>query len=151
MAVEKINKANALIKIELSNELIDAQKEKVAKHFAKNVKVDGFRKGKVPVAIVKKLYAQDIEKQAIDELIKQEYEEGLSELGIKDDDIVGEPIFSKFDRGENTTQIEIKLSLKPDIEIEGYEDIIPEVTLPEITQEEIEAKILEALSAKEAV
>jgi trigger factor len=148
MAVEKINQANALIKIELDNSIIDAQKEKVAKRLSKQVKVDGFRKGKVPVAIVKKMYAETIDKEAVDELIKDEYQEALKELGIKQEDIVGEPIFTKFDRGEEKTEIEIKLSLKPEVNIEGYEDLIPEVALPEISDEEVEEKIKEY--AKEA-
>jgi trigger factor len=148
MTVEKINQANALIKIELDNSIIDAQKTQVAKRFSKQVKVDGFRKGKVPVAIVKKLYGKEIEKEAIDELIKDEYQEALKELGIKQEDIVGEPIFNKFDKGEEKTEIEIKLSLKPEVIIEGYEDLIPEVELPKITDEEVETKIAEY--AKEA-
>ena len=143
MAVEKINEANAVIKIEVDNSAIDAKKDQVAKKFAKQVKVDGFRKGKVPVAVVKKMYKDAIEKEAIDELIKEEYEEGLKLLDIKQDDIVGEPIFTKFDRGEEKTEIEIKISLQPKVEIEGYEEVIPEVELPTISEEEIEAKINE--------
>ena len=148
MSVEKINKANAVIKIELDNSIIDSQKEKVAKRLSKQVKVDGFRKGKVPVAIVKKMYAETIEKEAVDELIKKEYEEALKELEIKQDDIIGEPIFTKFDRGEEKTEIEIKLSLKPEVVIENYEELIPEIELPKVTDEEIEEKIKEY--AKEA-
>jgi len=152
MSVERINKANAVIKIELDNSIIDSQKEKVAKKLAKQVKVDGFRKGKVPVAIVKKMYAETIEKEAVDELIKKEYEEALKELGIKQEDIIGEPIFTKFDRGEEKTEIEIKLSLKPEVNIENYEDLIPEVELPKVTDEEIEEKIKEyAKQASEPV
>ena len=143
MAVEKINEANAVIKIEVDNSAIDTKKDQVAKKFAKQVKVDGFRKGKVPVAVVKKMYKDAIEKEAIDELIKEEYEEGLKLLDIKQDDIVGEPIFTKFDRGEEKTEIEIKISLQPKVEIEGYEEVIPEVELPTISDEEIDAKINE--------
>jgi len=148
MRAERINQANALIKIELDNSIIDAQKEKVAKRLSKQVKVDGFRKGKVPVAIVKKMYGETIEKEAIDELIKKEYQEALKELGIKQEDIIGEPIFTKFDRGEEKTEIEIKLSLKPEVVIENYEKLIPEVELPKISDEEVEEKIKEY--AKEA-
>jgi len=148
MAVERINKANAVIKIELDNSIIEKQKEKVAKKLSKQVKVDGFRKGKVPVAIVKKMYGETIEKEAIDELIKDEYQAALKELGIKQEDIVGEPIFTKFDKGDDKTEIEIKLSLKPEVVIEDYEKLIPEVELPKISDEEVEEKIKEY--AKEA-
>ena len=143
MTTEKLNEANALIKIEVSNDIIDAKKEKVAKKFAKQVKVDGFRKGKVPVTVVKKMYAKEIEKEAIDELIKEEYEAGLKELGIEPTEVIADPIFTKFDKGEEKTEIEIKVSLQPKVNIEGYEDAIPEVELPKITDEDVEAKINE--------
>jgi len=152
MSVEKINKANAVIKIELDNSVINTQKEKVAKRLSKQVKVDGFRKGKVPVAIVKKMYAETIDKEAVDELIQDEYQAGLKELNIKQDDIVGEPIFTKFDKGEEKTEIEIKLSLKPEVVIEQYEDLIPEVELPKISKKDVKAKIKEyAKQASEPV
>jgi len=148
MTTERINKANAVVKIELDNSIIDSQKEKVAKRLSKQVKVDGFRKGKVPVAIVKKMYAETIDKESIDELIRDEYQEALKELEIKQEDIVGEPIFTKFDKGEEKTEIEIKLSVNPAVIIEGYEEIIPEVELPKISDEEVDTKIAEY--AKEA-
>jgi trigger factor len=152
MATERINQANALIKIELDNSIIDEEKEKVAKKLAKQVKVDGFRKGKVPVTVVKKLYSKQIEDEAINNLIAKEYEEGLEELGIKKEAIVGEPIFNKFERGEEKTEIEIKLSLKPEVVIENYEELIPEITIPEVTEEEIDTKIADyAKQASEPV
>ena len=143
MKTEQLNSANALIKIKLDNSVIDAKKEVVAKKIARQAKVDGFRKGKVPLAVVKKMYAESIEKEAIDELIKEEYEAGLKELNISQDDIIGEPIFTKFDKGDEKTKVHIKLSLKPKVEIEGYEDVIPEVKLPKISKKEIEEKIAE--------
>ena len=152
MTTEKINNANSLIKIELGNDVIDAKKEKVAKRMAKQVKVDGFRKGKVPVAIVKKMYGEAIEKEAIDELIKDEYNEGLKELKIDANAIVGEPIFTKFERGEEKTEIEIKVSTKPEVNVDGYEEVIPEVELPKITDEEVTKKIEEyAINVAEPV
>ena len=143
MKTEQLNSANALIKIKLDNSVIDERKRVVAKRIAKNAKVDGFRKGKVPLAIVEKIYKETIDKEAVDELIKEEYEAGVKELNIKEDDIVGEPVFTKFERGENKLKAHIKLSLKPKVEIEGYEELIPEVELPKISAEEIEEKIAE--------
>jgi len=143
MAVEKLNEANAVIKIEVSNDLIDAKKEKVAKQIAKTAEIKGFRKGKAPLAIVKKMYEKQIEDEAINSLIQEEYEEALKELGIKKEDIIGEPVFTKFERGDEKTEIEIKISLKPDVKIEGYEEIIPEIELPQISEEDVENKIKE--------
>jgi trigger factor len=89
------------------------------------------------------MYEKQIEDEAINSLIQEEYEEALKELGVKKEDIIGEPVFTKFERGDEKTEIEIKISLKPDVKIEGYEEIIPEIELPQISKEDVENKIKE--------
>jgi len=143
VTTKKIDDANVLVTAKIAKSDLEEKITKLAKEAGKQLKVDGFRKGKVPLAVVKKMYAESIVKEAIDELIKEEYEAGLKELNISQDDIIGEPIFTKFEKGDEKTKIHIKLSLKPKVEIEGYEDVIPEVKLPKISKKEIEEKIAE--------
>ena len=54
VTVEKIDEANILVKGTIENSLIEESVNKLAKQAGKEIKVDGFRKGKVPVAIIKK-------------------------------------------------------------------------------------------------
>lgn len=49
----KTNSANAQIEAEIPRTIIDANIEKIAKNLTKTASVQGFRKGKVPVAVVK--------------------------------------------------------------------------------------------------
>ncbi|NPA55517.1 MAG: trigger factor [Epsilonproteobacteria bacterium] len=139
--VEKIDTANFIIKAKISKDDIAKQKEKVAKKLAKQVKVDGFRKGKTPIAIVKKMYANEIEKEAIDELVAKEFESGLKELNISRSQLAGEPIFTKFEQSDDGVDLEIQISINPTVEITDYEDAIPEVNKPQVTPEEIDDKI----------
>ena len=50
----KIDSANAEITATISMDEVNANIEKIAKQLSKTANVQGFRKGKVPVAIVKK-------------------------------------------------------------------------------------------------
>jgi trigger factor len=143
MQVKKIDSANSTISVSLQKDVIDAQKKKVAKQMSKTIKVDGFRKGKVPVAVIESRFAQNIEEDAINELVRDTYESGLTELNINKDAIIGEPKFSKFDKKENEVEIEIAVATKPEINIEGYEEVIPETKLPEVLEEEVQTKIEE--------
>ena len=58
----KINGANAEIKATISMDEVNANLEKIARELAKTANVQGFRKGKVPVSIIKKQYGGSIAK-----------------------------------------------------------------------------------------
>jgi len=148
MVVEKIDSANSIIKAEIKNQDLEAKKEKVAKDIAKKANIPGFRKGKLSgkalerkIKAVKKLYAQDIEREAINELIKEILDEGMKELNKE---IIAEPEVTKFDRKEDKIEVEIKVYTKPEINIsDDYKECVPEVELPEVTEEEIEKELQE--------
>ena len=65
----KINGANAEISATISMDEVNANIEKIAKQLAKTTSVQGFRKGKVPVAIVKKQYGEKLVQDAINKLM----------------------------------------------------------------------------------
>ena len=63
----KINGANAEISATISMDEVNANIEKIAKQLAKTTSIKGFRKGKVPVAIVKKQFGDKLTKNEEDE------------------------------------------------------------------------------------
>ena len=155
VSVEKIDSANSIIKAHIENQELEAKKDKVARKIAKEANVPGFRKGKLPpkalerkVKAVKKLYSADIEREAINELLKEILDKGIKELGVNE--ILGEPEVIKFDRNENGIDVEIKVYTKPEINIDDeYKECVPEVEVPEVSEEEIE-KELKAIAEQNA-
>jgi len=146
---QKIDSANSIIKATIENQELEVKKDKVARKIAKEANVPGFRKGKLPakalerkVKAVKKLYAQDIEREAISELVRDVLNEGIKELG--DVEVIGEPEVSKFEKKEDKIEVEIKVYTKPEINIgDDYKECVPEVELPEVTEEEIQKELEE--------
>jgi len=153
---QKIDSANSIIKATIENQDLEAKKEQVARKIAKEANVPGFRKGKLPakalerkVKAVKKLYADDIEREAVSELIREVLNEGIKELG--DVEVIGEPEVSKFEKTDNGIDVEIKVYTKPEINLgDDYKECVPEIELPEISEEEIQ-KELDEIAKAEAV
>jgi len=147
--VEKLDSANSIIKAHIKNQDLEAKKDKVARKIAKEANVPGFRKGKLPakalerkVKAVKKLYQADIEREAINEAIKEILDEGIKKLGAVE--VLGEPEIVKFDRNENGIDVEIKVYTKPEINIgDDYKECVPEVEVPEVSEEEIQKELEE--------
>ena len=147
--VEKINGANAVAAAVISGELLKKKQERIAKTVAKDAKVDGFRAGKVPMAVVMKRYGDKIQQDAEQEMLQELLKNALTELDKKPENVVGEPQISKFERKEDSLDVEVKVSFRPDVVVEGYEECIPEYTTPRVTKKEISdrmAKLLEMVA-----
>ena len=89
----KKDTANVLITAKIENADIEKNINKTAKQLAKTQSVDGFRKGKVPVAIIKKMYNEKLQSEAESEAINKIVETAKKELDLKVEDIIGDPSF----------------------------------------------------------
>jgi len=139
----KINGANAEIEAVISMDEVNANVEKIAKQLSKTANVQGFRKGKVPVAIIKKQYGQKLVEDAEAEALREVLSKGLDELGIQNESLIGEPTISKFDKSDDKIEVAIKVAMRPEINLDNIEDAVPDFEKPEVTDEEVDARIKE--------
>ena len=137
----KINGANAEISATISMDDINANIEKIAKQLSKTANVQGFRKGKVPVNVVKKQYGQKLIEDAEAEALRGVLSQGLNELQIANESLIGEPNITKFDKSESAIEVAIKVAMRPVIELGDYATYVPDFTKPEISDTEIEERI----------
>ena len=143
----RVDEANVEITATLSKELIEKNLDKVAAQAAKTMNVQGFRKGKVPVAVVKQRYADKLLEDAQGEAIRKVLNEGLKLLDLKNDDLIGEPSISKFDKKENgSVELGISVACKPKIDLGDYKTLVPEVKAVEVGIEKIDARLTEIAS-----
>ena len=143
MQASKVDNANAKVEATIAQEDIAKKSEAIAKNLAKTMEIPGFRKGKVPVAIVKQRYGDKIKQDAEAELIREVLDKAFDELNINKEDMLGEPLFSKFERGKEAIVMEMEIGLRPQIDLEGYEELIPAFEEPEVTEEEVEKRLQE--------
>ena len=122
---------------------VNANIEKIAKQLAKTANIQGFRKGKVPVSIVKKQYGQKLVEDAEAEAIREVLAKGLEELGIQNDALIGEPSISKFDKDEEKIEVAIKVAMRPQIDLGDVKSFVPEFTKPEVSDDEVEERLKE--------
>ena len=137
----KKDTANVLVTAKIDNADIEKNIKKIAKQLAKTQQVDGFRKGKVPVAIIKKMYGERLQQEAESEAINKIIEEAKKELDIKNEDIIGDPVFKKFEKVDDGIELEIVISLKPTIEVEDYKKLAPEYKEPVVDPAEVEERL----------
>jgi trigger factor len=139
--VNKINSANAEIEAEISKETINSKLEKIAKELTKTASVQGFRKGKVPVAVVKKQYGERLIQDAESEALRDVLNRGLDELEVAMSALIGEPNISKFNKSDDKIEATVKVAMRPQINLESYIEMVEEFDKPVITDKEVGERI----------
>ena len=77
VTVKKLDDANILVSGTIENSVIEANVNKLAIEAGKQMKVDGFRKGKVPPHVVKKLHGDKLNQDAESDALKSLMDEGI--------------------------------------------------------------------------
>lgn len=144
--VNRTNSANAAVEATISPALLQKKEEKMIASAASNMKIDGFRKGKVPAHIIKARHGKQIQQDAQTEALRELFNKALEELDVKADLVVGEPSFTKFEEKEGGLELEMKLSFRPTVNVEGYKECVPEYKTPKVTKKEISERLEKTLA-----
>ena len=123
-------------------------KEELQK-FRKKAQLKGFRKGKVPLSVVKKMYGRSL----LAEIINQSLQSELTEfLGKKENKILGQPLPSENQREYDFQEIldeytfQFDLGLAPAFDLIGVDDETTyEKYVVDISDEEVESHLDEAM------
>lgn len=137
----KINSANAEIEATIPKEMVDANIEKIAKGLTKTASIQGFRKGKVPVAVVKKQFGDRLVQDAEAEALREVLNRGLDELKIAINSLIGEPNISNFVKNSGNIEVTVKVAMRPEIDLKNYNEMVDTFDKPVITEDDLNARL----------
>lgn len=123
---ENIDELNAIVKVAIAKEDYEPQVTKILKNYRKNANIPGFRKGHVPMGLVKKQYGQAVLVDEVNKLLQDSLNKYLTEEKLN---VLGNPLPKEQDDftwdKENFT-FEFELGLAPDFEVNiKTEEAIP--------------------------
>lgn len=118
----------------------------------KKIQMPGFRKGKVPIHMLKKMYGDALEYEAAEKVANGEFWKVVKENQINP---IGQPVLTdmKFEPGADLT-FKVKYEVMPELEVKNYtgNDIeIPELAAQDEAVEEEIKHILKSNSTNEEV
>lgn len=138
--VEKLEKNMAKLTIEVPTEELEKAVEKVYQSQKKNISIPGFRKGKVPRAMVEKMYGAEVFYQdAANEIIPDAYEAALKEV---EEEIVSMPEIDvvQMKKGEPFV-FTAEVALKPEVKLGQYKGVEVDKIDVTVSDEEVDAEI----------
>lgn len=116
----------------------DAQSAALNK-LAKNVKLDGFRPGKAPVALVKKrIGTASILQEALETLLSKEYATLLQENNVEP---IAQPELTVEHIDEEKVSVKFKITVRPEVTLGQYKDLDVKKAAVRVTQKEIQAEL----------
>ena len=143
VTVNKVDDANIIVSGTIENSAVEENINKMAIQAGKEMKVDGFRKGKVPAHVVKQMHGDKLAQDAEGEVLKELIDTGMKEAGINPADMIGQPTFKKYDKTDSGIDVEVEISTRPVFEAEGHMDVLPTFERPTASEKAIEEKLNE--------
>ena len=141
--VEKLGNSQVRLRIEISAEEVSEELERNCQDLRTKVSVPGFRKGKVPLSILKSRFAEHLKAEAIQNLVPPAYEQALiSERLIPLGNLELSPPMHQMELREDQPLVfEATLDVKPDFVLPEYEDLTIDKSPPNVPREEVDEYI----------
>ncbi len=136
VSVEKTSELSRKMTVSVPENIVQEKMAARLKSLAREVKIDGFRPGKVPQHVIKKMYGERVRNEIAGDLIQTTYYDALQEQDLRP---AGHPHIHSEDESEGfkyTAEFEVY----PDISLEGVDQI--EVSRPVATVQDADVDVM---------
>lgn len=97
LSVEETGPCEKQLKIEVPAATVEAETARITAEYRRQAKIPGFRKGKVPMELVSKRFAEDIDKEVVERLVPRYWHQAAAEQQLEPllqptvDEVTNEP------------------------------------------------------------
>ncbi|WP_313118792.1 trigger factor [Pantoea septica] len=147
VSVETTQGLGRRITITVPADSIESAVKKELVEVAKKVRIDGFRKGKVPANIIAQRYGASVRQDVLGELMTRNFVDAIIKEKINP---AGAPNYvpGEYKEGEDFTYA-VEFEVYPEVELQGLDSIEVEKPLVEVTDADVDA-MLDTLRKQQA-
>jgi len=139
VSVEELDGLERRMTVAVPPEKIDPEIQTRLADLAKKIRFDGFRPGKVPFKVVKRLYGPRVRQEVMGEVLESSYQEALSQVALRP---VGKPAIEPVNmkEGENF-EYSATFEILPTFELQGVDGLKAELPVAEVTETDLDHMI----------
>ena len=147
VSVETTQGLGRRISITVPADSIESAVKKELVEVAKKVRIDGFRKGKVPATIINQRYGASVRQDVLSELMTRNFVDAIIKEKINP---AGAPNYvpGEYKEGEDFTYA-VEFEVYPEVELKGLDAIEVEKPVVEVTDADVDT-MLETLQKQQA-
>ena len=139
---------HTVIHVTVTSEKIKPELEDAFNDYQKNIKLEGFRKGKVPAQLVKKMFGKQIEKETFQPYFAEAWKTATEENKFN---YLNEPIINNvLYNDQDGLTFDIEFDERPEFTVTGFDGIAVDKVTFEITDDDVK-HTLENLQQRHAM
>lgn len=140
--VEKLEDSQVKLTVEIDSDQVTWAIAKAYQDMKKDFNIQGFRKGKVPRAIIEKMYGVEVFfNKAADILIEQTIGKAIEDNNVDIAARIGQEGIEVVEMSKDHMKYEATITVKPEFTLGDYKGLEIEVDKVKVTDEEIDAEL----------
>ncbi|MFD2189836.1 trigger factor [Pistricoccus aurantiacus] len=139
VSVETTSQIERRVKVQVPAQEVDQAVVARLKDTAKNVRLNGFRQGKVPMAVVRQRFGRDVRNEVVGEVMRERYVQAITQESLNP---AGYPHIEPLvnESGKDLEFVAV-LEIYPEIELKGIEGVDVERPQVEISDADVDQMI----------
>ncbi|MCX6140808.1 MAG: trigger factor [Candidatus Kapabacteria bacterium] len=126
------------VRIELSEADLKPHFERAYVNAQAGITLPGFRKGKVPIPIIKQRFARDIENEALDTIADTEFRKFATDEKQR---VVGNPALTDIQKSPSGVTFTIRFDVMPDFDLGTYRGLVVDRHIKTVTEEDVQREV----------
>jgi trigger factor len=136
VAVADISQCRKGLTVEVPVEEVNAAFEKTYGAYARNLKIPGFRPGRVPRELIKQRFAKEAEEEVVQSLVPEALQAAVAEHMLR---VVGEPQIDALSIGQGEPlKFRATFEVMPEFELKEYKGLKLTKRVATVTDEDVE-------------
>jgi len=139
IAVENVSELTRKVTVTLPAKDVRKALDKSYKKLKKDVKLKGFRRGKIPMAVLEKNYGEQVQGEIGEKLVQETYFDAIEEKGI---DAVVHPEISEVNFPDDGTFVYVAMvDVKPEFELKEHKGLEIEKPVTDVADAEVDEEV----------
>lgn len=137
--VEQTSEVVRTASVHIPQETYEASVNKALRKLADRVKISGFRKGKIPLTVMRQRYGQAVQADVLDDLLNKSINEIVGEL--KTVLFVAQPQIQSLPMANDDFKFKVEIEVRPSIDPVGYKGMVVDKPAIEVSDDEIKREL----------
>jgi len=145
VSVEKTSELSRKMTVSVPEEVVQTKVAERLKSLAKEVKIDGFRPGKVPQKVVQKMYGARVREEITGDLIQSNYFQALQDNNLRP---AGYPQIEPLENSDNGFEFTAVFEVYPEFVLDNIDNIELKKPISSVASSDVDAMVQELKEQK---